>query len=93
MIANPPANQLTFDSPARYQIRVLGRISKSWSERLEGISIKIETPAKGPAVCALEGELLDQAALLGVLNWLYELHLPVLSVICLSFPVERQAHD
>jgi hypothetical protein len=29
---------------------------------------------------ALEGELMDQAALAGVLNTLYELHLPVFSV-------------
>jgi hypothetical protein len=31
-------------------------------------------------VSTLEGELRDQAALTGVLNSLYELHLPVLSV-------------
>ena len=33
---------------------------------------------------ALEGRLADQAALTGVMNTLYELHLPVLSVDCLE---------
>jgi hypothetical protein len=35
-------------------------------------------------VTTLEGYLRDQAALFGVLNTLYELHLPVLSVECLE---------
>ncbi len=39
----------------------------------------------------LEGELLDQAALAGVLTTLYELHLPVLSVECLSAEHEAAA--
>jgi len=41
-------------------------------------------------VTTLEGRLLDQAALAGVLNTLYELHLPVLEVKCLS--AEQQGH-
>jgi len=34
----------------------------------------------GPPATTLSGELCDQAALAGVLNMLYELHLTVLSV-------------
>jgi hypothetical protein len=37
-----------------------------------------------PPVTTLEGELSDQAALAGVLNTLYEWHLPVLLVKCLE---------
>jgi hypothetical protein len=40
----------------------------------------------GKAESVLEGRLLDQAALAGVLNKLYELHLPVMSVDCLGSP-------
>ena len=76
---------LAFDCPARYQIRVQGRINKNWSDRLEGMVISLDAPGEEPAICTLEGELLDQAALLGVVNTLYELHLPVLSVKCLTF--------
>jgi hypothetical protein len=32
----------------------------------------------------MEGELSDQSALAGVLNTIYELHLPVISVKCLN---------
>jgi hypothetical protein len=39
-------------------------------------------------VTTLEGELRDQAALAGVMNTLYELHLLVLSVLCQSWRPE-----
>lgn len=72
--------RLTFDKPARYEIRVQGRIDENWSDRLEGMAIRSESPIGESAICSLEGELLDQAALAGVLRTLYELHLPVLLV-------------
>lgn len=75
---------LTFDHPAIYQIRVLGRIKESWSDRLEGMTISQDIPAEGPIISTLEGELQDQAALAGVLNAIYELHLPVILVKCLA---------
>ncbi len=75
---------LTFDCPATYQIRVRGRIPTSWSERLEGMSITVASPRRGLSITTLLGELGDQASLVGVLMTLYELHLPVLSVECLK---------
>lgn len=81
------ASQLTFDSPAMYEIRVLGRLDGAWSDRLEGMSIRV---ARQPGVTVLTGALLDQAALAGVLTTLYELHLPVLFVQCLN-AAERSA--
>jgi hypothetical protein len=38
----------------------------------------------GETECILAGRLADQTALAGVLNRLYELHLPVFSVDCLE---------
>jgi len=75
---------LAFDSPARYQIRVQGRIKENWSDRLEGLAIRLDVSGEGPTICTLEGELKDQAALIVVVNTLYELHLPVLLVQCLN---------
>ena len=46
-----------------------------------------------PAVTALLGQLADQAALLGVLNFLYDLCLPLLSVECLGFHEEPVSRD
>ena len=79
-------NAIPFDRPAIYQISVQGRIDPNWSDRLAGMALRLTTQDGRPPVTTLDGELSDQAALLGVLNSLYELHLPVLSVICLSYP-------
>ena len=76
----PSRNPNPFDLPATYQISVQGRIDPSWSDSLSGMTICVDTLEAGPSVTTLEGELSDQAALAGVLNALYELHLTVLSV-------------
>jgi hypothetical protein len=81
MVNLPSRNLIPFDSPAAYQISVQGQIDPIWFYRLEGMLI-YQTRGKGacPPVTTLEGELEDQAALAGVLNTLYELHLPILLV-------------
>jgi len=71
---------IPYDCPAAYQIRVQGRIDATWYDRLEGMTIHIDKVEGGLTVTTLEGELSDQAALAGVLNTLYELHLTVISV-------------
>jgi hypothetical protein len=73
-----------FDLPATYHIGVQGHIPARWCDRLEGMTITERSSEAEPAVTTLLGELSDQAALAGVLNTLYELHLPVLSVERLS---------
>ncbi len=82
---------LPFDSPALYQIVVQGRIDATWSDRLEGMKIcwAAET-LDSPVMTSLEGELSDQAALAGVLNTLYEMHLPVISVKRMSSSDTRE---
>jgi hypothetical protein len=76
----PPRNSLPFDLPANYQISVQGWIDPSWSDRLEGMAISQAEVVPDLKMSTLEGSLIDQAALAGVLNTLYELHLPVLLV-------------
>ena len=66
--------------PAIYRIRVLGCIDATWSDRLEGMNITEAKHHSGKVETILVGRLSDQAALSGVLNTIYELHLPVLSV-------------
>ena len=79
-----PAASSGFDSPATYRIRVQGRIPPRWRDRLEGM-IVTEWSAEGvPPMTTLLGGLADQAALEGVLNTLFRLHLSVVSVECLS---------
>ncbi len=64
------------DKPAVYRTRVRGELDAEWLDRLGGMQI-----VAGPSgVVTLEGRLADQAALAGVLEALYELHLPVMEV-------------
>jgi hypothetical protein len=80
----PSRAQILYDLPGTYHICVQGAIDPTWSDRLEGMEIHL-SPGEGKArVTTLEGELSDQAALAGVLNSLYELHLPILMVMRLS---------
>lgn len=81
-------NHFDFDSPAVYRIRAQGKVLTNWSDRLEGLTIRLDDASRdvedAVPVTIMEGELHDQAALAGVLKSLYEMHLPVLSVECLS---------
>ena len=72
----------TMSEPAIYRIRVRGRLDAALSDRLEGMRIENLARDDGKIESVLEGRLLDQAALSGVLNTLYELHMPVMSVDC-----------
>jgi hypothetical protein len=69
-----------YDLPATYLIRVRGKIKAGWSDRMEGMTVSLEAQPNGTSVTTLVGELRDQAAVLGVLHTLYELHLELLSV-------------
>lgn len=73
----------TIGSPATYQIRVIGQLDESWSKRLGGLRITVNRVDHQQVITSLEGTLIDQAALFGVLMALYDLRLPLLSVACL----------
>jgi hypothetical protein len=85
MVSLRHRNAIPFDRPATYQIDVQGMIDLDWTDRLSGMTIGLVREEACPPVTTLKGELSDQAALAGVLNTLYELHLPILSVRCLSY--------
>jgi hypothetical protein len=85
MVSIPHRNAIPFDRPATYLISVQGVIDPDWSDRLSGMAIGLLREEACSPVTTLKGELSDQAALAGVLNTLYELHLPILSVLCLSY--------
>jgi len=67
-------------TPATYAITVEGRLDETWSERLGGMNITTRTRGDESVVTTLVGRMRDQAQLTGVLNTLYEMHLPILSV-------------
>jgi hypothetical protein len=69
---------------AYYRIRVLGELDPNMSDRLEGMDIENTFRKDGRAESVLEGRLDDQSAFSGVLNTLYDMHLPVVSADCLG---------
>ena len=80
MPENCNGRHLKLWTPATYRIEVVGDLDKSWSDRLGGMIIKTRQRADQSTVTTLTGRMIDQAELAGVLNSLYELHLPILKV-------------
>ena len=72
-------------TPATYRIQVEGVLDEIWADSLAGMRISSRKRADQSTVTTLTGLLRDQAELSGVLNGLYELHLPILSVKILSY--------
>ena len=69
-----------FDTPANYRVRVLGPMDRRRSDYLCGMNVSSTQRQGGPIITTLTGELVDQAALLGVLNSLYDMGYPLLKV-------------
>jgi len=76
----PSRKSIPFDIPAAYQIIVKGWVDSNWSELLGGMTICQAPAKKGYPVTTLVGEFNDQAALAGVLDYLYEQHLTIIAV-------------
>ena len=77
--ADPKADRSAGCSPGCgefYEIRVKGQLDSRWSEWLEGLEVKHLENGE----MALCGPIVDQAALMGVLNKLAHLNLVLLSV-------------
>jgi hypothetical protein len=76
--------RLALNSIATFQIKVQGCLEEIWSDRLAGMDISMDIKIYGDPVTTLEGQVRDQSELLGVLNGLYQLHMPILSIQLLS---------
>ena len=80
MTPSEKMKRLTIDNPAKYKIDVQGFLEEVWADRLAGMKMTMNIPGdKGP-VTTLVGQVRDQAELIGVLNGLYELRMPILSL-------------
>ena len=71
---------LTFGAAAVYQIGVQGRLNESWSDRMHGVDIRVRNRPNEAPVTVLTGHFVDQAALAGVINTLYDMGFPLLKV-------------
>ena len=71
---------MKLDAPMCYRIRVQGALDDSWSDYLGGMDICCQSGSAEDSVTTLTGSLIDQASLIGILNSLYNLGRPLLSV-------------
>ena len=68
---------------ACYRIAVQGCLDeKKWSGRLGSMQIASRIEGDQQAITILNGEVQDQAELMGVLNTLYQMRMNILSVVC-----------
>ncbi len=68
-------NKQMCEAPSIYQIQVKGTLDESWSDWLDGFTV---TQQDGQTLLA--GQVMDQAALLGILAKINDLGLVILSV-------------
>jgi hypothetical protein len=66
--------------PRYYQITVEGKIAPSWSDWLEGMQLTSQKEAIGVQTTTLSGIIVDQTALRGLLNRLWDLNLVLCSI-------------
>jgi hypothetical protein len=73
---------------ARYRIRVQGQLGQEWEAFLGGLTLSWREPDQ----TLLIGQVIDQAALHGILNIIRDLGLPLLEVLNLE-PEESEEAD
>jgi hypothetical protein len=70
--------------PATYRISILGTLDKNWSDNVGGMTIEHTLVLQQYPMTMLTGILADQAALIGIINSLYDLGCPILTVECME---------
>jgi hypothetical protein len=88
---NPNRKPYTFDTPATYRIRLEGSMDERWSGYLGGMAVSVARRSGQAPVTTLRGELIDQAALMGVLNAVYDRGFALLKVERLHAPASATA--
>ena len=71
---------LPMDMPATYRICVVGDVDSAYAEQYWGMKLILIEKTGEPEQSTLVGEVADQAALVGIINALYNARYPVISV-------------
>lgn len=82
---------LTPDMPARYCLRLQGRVSADWSDWLTAVAVSFE--GECPIILTVvTGTVRDQSALFGLLTFVRDLGVPLVSVEATQYPAGTPAH-
>ena len=73
-------DKTVFKGPAMYCITIKGLIDQRYAGYFGDMIISTEKKEEGQTTSKLTGSIKDQADLMGVLNALYNLHLPIVSI-------------
>jgi hypothetical protein len=79
------------DKPAVYQIQVQGRLGETWSGWFNDMAITSEKAGDGSAVTTLTGPVIDQVALRGILNRIWNLNLTLIRVSRIEMDTQDEA--
>jgi hypothetical protein len=74
-------------SGTTYEIRITGHLGPRWAAWFDGMTLADE----GDGTSVLRGDVVDQAALHGVLHKLRDLGIPLLSVTQVTHPTSRSS--
>ena len=74
--------KLNMYEPAVFRIHIQGELDESWFEYFGAQSVSVESDEAGNAVTVIISEPMDQAALVGLVNRLNALSIPLISVEC-----------
>jgi hypothetical protein len=70
--------------PAVFGLRLQGELGEDWADYFGAQSMSLEIDPDGHTVTILTTEPVDQAGLIGIINHVNMLGLPLVSVECLS---------
>ena len=86
------------DEQVVYQIKVQGNLDDRWSDWFSGLVVDVEDESERPPITTLTGSI-DQAALRGMLNKIWDLNLTLISVVPIEwkkvsrFTLEELSND
>jgi hypothetical protein len=69
-----------FQHDASYEITVEGRLDERWAGWFDGLAVWVKQVPGDRAITILTGPVADQAALRGIVNRIWDLHLTLISV-------------
>lgn len=74
--------KLNMYEPAVFRICIQGELDESWFEYFSAQSVSAESDEAGNKVTVIISEPMDQAALVGLVNRLNAIGIPLISVEC-----------
>ena len=75
-----PYQKISMHEPAVFRIRIQGELDESWYEYFGAKKVTVERTRAGNLVTIIISEPLDQGALVGLVNRLNALGIPLISV-------------